>query len=92
MTDKISVLVFWESRDAALLPYSALPSRTLIAGSTNTRNDMAVIPMPEAKNHFSTPISSAKRPEHNKPRGIANDITLPSKEKTLPKYSGLIFS
>ena len=61
-------------------------------GSINTKNDMVIIPMPEIKNHFSTPICSAKRPEHNTPKGIANDITLPSKEKTLPKYSGLIFS
>ena len=57
-------------------------------GNTKTKTATAIIPIPQSKNHFSTPIRSAKIPEHSKPSGMAKDITLPSNEKTRPRYSG----
>ena len=47
---------------------------------------------PDRKNHFSTPITSAKEPDKISPNGIAIIPKLVDKERTLPRYCSLNLS
>jgi hypothetical protein len=67
-------------------------SISLKPGSKNTASATMIMPIPQMTNHFSTPSRSARGPEMTRPNGMAREAALVSREKTLPRYSGLTVS